>query len=230
MNKQEMTCKLLERTLDKLLKQYSRFQNNEIKHIELNGKKYKKINLSTYQLENAMHEYAMLEEKRQEIIIKANTLTKYPYSEMIKKAKFDMLESRESNLLDTDLDYTDLKYRFGVLAADYAKLKDKLKLYEKIIRKAELNKELENSGSKLAISINSNNKSKEKEILAELLELLSADYLINMSIVNGGCPEVYYENADTNKKICNFDDLKNLNIELNENSQIVQKDILNTGK
>lgn len=224
MNKQEMTCELLDRTLSKLLEHYSSSQNKKVKRFEFNGKTYKKINLSTYQIENAMYEYATLEDRKHGVAIKANTLTKSPYSEMIRKAKDDMLGSRGSNLLDTGLDHAALKFNFGVLASDYKKLQEKLEFYEDIIRKAELNTALENNSSKVLLT--DNTKDKTKEILSELLELLSTDLLIGMSPVKGSSPEVYYENMGTDKKLCNFSDLKDLDIELDKDNRIIRKNIL----
>lgn len=222
MNKQDAVCNLLKKTLENLLRHYSDFESGKIKSIDLNSKRHKKISLSTYQIEDAMNEYASLEDKRIDLLVKANTLTKSPYREIIEEAKLKMLKSREPNLLNSDIEYVDLKYRFGVLAVDYSKLREKLELYESIMEAEGLDREVKKSIPKAILS-NSSEESFINNILEELLVILSSDYLIGVNNVIGGSPEIYYENSNTNKKLCNLSDLSKLNIQLDKNNKITYK-------
>lgn len=219
MNKQQMTLNLLGKTLDELTKLAVKFNNNATKQVIINNKKYNKIKLSTYTIEDGMNHFATLEEKRNNAILKANTLTKQPYRELIEDAKKRLYETIHVSSIDTDLNYVDLKYRFEALAANYAKLKDELLHSERIIKEHELNTALSVKPSNLIL----NAKDQTKEILSDLLETLSNDYLITINKTNNGFIEVFYENTGINKKLCNFEDLNSLEIKINADNKIVKK-------
>lgn len=54
---------------------------------------------------------------------KANTLIKEPYRQRISKADSEIKKNLLTNVIENELDYTELTYRYGVLAAEYAKPK-----------------------------------------------------------------------------------------------------------
>lgn len=218
-----MALNLLRKTLDELTKLAVKFNDNTVKQVIINNKKYNKIKLSTYTIEDGMNHFATLEEKRNNAILKANTLTKQPYRDLIEDAKKRLFEAIHVSSVDTDLSYVDLKYRFEALATSYAKLKDELLHSERIIKEYGLNSALNTKSSHLIID---NTKDHTKEILSDLLEILSNDYLITINRTNGGFIEIFYENTEINKKLCNFEDLNNLEIKINADNKIVKKNIL----
>ena len=106
-------------------------------------------------------------------------------------------------------------------------LKEKVANYKKERQKYMNNKALEDNKPLIVTTDNSNiNNRKINNILACLLELASKDFIINISRVNGKSPEIWYENGDINKKLCNYSDLENLHIELDEHNRIIQKSII----
>lgn len=223
MDRQQLALNLLRKTLDELIKLAVKFNDNTIKQAIINNKKYNKVKLSTYTIEDGMNHFATLEEKRNKIILKANTLTKQPYRDIIDDAKRRLYETIHISSVDTDLSYVDLKYRFEALASSYVKLKDELLHSERIIKEHELNSALNTKPSHLIVD---NTKDQTKEILSDLLEILSNDYLITINKTNGGYIEIFYENTDINKKLCNFEDLNDLEIKIDADNKIVKKNIL----
>lgn len=223
MDKQKLKCNLLEKTLKNLIEIEQNFSKGEIKSINLNNKIYKKINLSSYQIENAMNEFSTLEERLNNISLKANTITtKNPYKEMVEKAKIIIAKNRGCNLLDSnELDFINLKYKYGVLAADFAKLTDTLELYEKIIRENELNKEEDNFYQKTN-KRNEDNVETIKKILANLISLNTQEGFLKV-YNNKGCNEIFFDGDINSKKLCNLAEIQNIDIQLDENKNLVSK-------
>ena len=83
MTKLEKSLNLLDKALNNLLKLSKQFDNKEIKITKINGKLYKKINLSSYQVADAMIHFATQDEINEGICKKANTLIKEPYRQSI---------------------------------------------------------------------------------------------------------------------------------------------------
>ena len=223
MNKQEASLKLLEKTLGRLEEFCNKFEKREIKFVTLNGKKYKKINFSTYQIEDGLNHFATESERNNNIIIKANTLTKPPYRCLIDETKKSFIAKKIENISNTDVEYVDLKYRYDTLLMAYAKQKNEIALYNKLLKNTEAIESQKSSGVQLVLSENLTD-----EILSNLLVLMSEDFLITINQTKGdSSPEIYYEYLNVNQKICNYRDLKNLNIELNENKKIIHRNIIN---
>lgn len=223
MNKQEASLKLLEKTLERLEEFCNKFEKKEIKFVTLNGKKYKKINFSTYQIEDGLHHFATESERNNNIIIKANTLTKPPYRYLIDETKKSFTAKKIENISNTDIEYIDLKYRYDTLLIAYAKQKNEIALYNKLLKNTEAIESQKSSGVQLVLSENLTD-----EILSNLLVLMSEDFLITINQTKGdSSQEIYYEYLNVNQKICNFRDLKDLDIELDENKKIIHKNIIN---
>ncbi|MCG3694125.1 hypothetical protein [Aliarcobacter butzleri] len=213
----------LDRVLKKLIQVSKDIYSGKIKSISLNGKIYKKIKPSSYQVEAAMIEFATSFDVGKQL--KYSMLNKEPYKTLLNNAELEISKIGNCTTVDTDLDYIALEYKYGVLAKQYSMLKEKLANYEKERQKYMNNKALEDH-KPLIVSTDNSNNSKINNILACLLELTSKDFIINISRVNGKSPEIWYENGEINKKLCNYSDLENLNIELDELNRIIQKSIL----
>ncbi|MCG3709907.1 hypothetical protein L5F64_02320 [Aliarcobacter butzleri] len=213
----------LDRVLKKLIQVSKDIDSGKINSISLNGKIYKKIKPSSYQVEAAMIEFATSFDIGKQL--KYSMLNKEPYKTLLNNAELEISKIGNCTTVDTDLDYIALEYKYGVLAKQYSMLKEKLANYEKERQKYMNNKALEDH-KPLIVSTDNSNNSKINNILACLLELASKDFIINISRVNGKSPEIWYENGEINKKLCNYADLENLNIELDEHNRIIQKSIL----
>lgn len=213
----------LDRVLKKLIQVSKDIDSGKINSISLNGKIYKKIKPSSYQVEAAMIEFATSFDVGKQL--KYSMLNKEPYKTLLNNAELEISKIGNCTTVDTDLDYIALEYKYGVLAKQYSMLKEKLANYEKERQKYMNNKALEDH-KPLIVSTDNSNNSKINNILACLLELASKDFIINISRVNGKSPEIWYENCEINKKLCNYADLENLNIELDEHNRIIQKSIL----
>lgn len=225
MTKLEKSLNLLDKALNNLLKLSKQFDNKEIKITKINGKLYKKINLSSYQVADAMIHFATQDEINEGICKKANTLIKEPYRQRISKADSEIKKNLLTNVIENELDYTELTYRYGVLAAEYAKQKDEIKFLKDSIKVGQLNTFKNTNKSKIILTNNTNDTQTE-DILTHLLELLSENFLISVDEKIGGNHAIYFEHMGTIKKICNMSNLSELNIYLNEERKFIQKNIL----
>lgn len=219
----------LDRVLKKLIQVSKDIDSGKIKSISLNGKIYKKIKPSSYQVEAAMIEFATSFDVEKQL--KYSMINKEPYKTLLNNAELEISKIGNCTTVDTDLDYTALEYKYGVLAKQYSMLKEKVANYEKERQKYMNNKVLEDNKPLIVTTDNSNiNNIKINNILACLLELASKDFIINISRVNGKSHEIWYENSDINKKLCNYSDLEDLHIELDEHNRIIQKSIITIEK
>lgn len=225
MTRQDYGIKLLKRVLNNLVELAIKFDNGNIKSVKLNGKTYSSIKFNPRFIENAMHEYATLEEKENGAIYGYSMLQKEPWKSFIDEAEkhFEEIRPKGAKVISEELELASLKNKFAALAAKNKNLENKIKMYEIAIKKHEINVAL-NDIPQIEFTENTD-KNKTEMILAELLELLSSSYIVGIDKQKAGSPEIYFEYNGIDKKLCNLSDISDF-IELDENLKIKQKNII----
>lgn len=221
MTKIDKRKELLQKALDFLIDEYIKFENDGKSQLILNNKSYKRINFSTYQVEDAMRELATSQNIQDGIPIKANGLakgTKNNYPNMILDAKKQALENvtKDSFVPSDEITILELKQEIMYLTKKNVLLEEENELNKKIMKKEEIKREFEND--KTITIIENEKNTKLTKILEKLLELTSLEYLLKIDFQKGRIPsQVYFEGAENNIKLCNYSDLLELDIEIDNN-------------
>jgi len=207
--KEEKTTELMKRVLNILI--------DAPEPIELNKKKYRKINFSQGQVLDALHHYATPEEQIEGIVFKnASTISHNDtYKEIIwsaKKKRADrLMEESGLSFSDREPTVTELKVMVDRLSFEKNQLSEKNRGLENIMKQAEIEDLLERDKpvTNEPISIDR----KLIGLLEKLLILGSDEAVIAIEKGQGRkSSQVFFEAHRGREFLCYVDDLKDLNI------------------